>query len=225
MEGLYLYAVLPAATPPPAPVRGLEGEEVRLAAAGPLSLWCSALAGPPPATVERARRHHAVVAAAFAAGDTPLPLRYGQWVEDARALERWGQERGAALGERLAQVAGTAEFGIRVARGSARPPEAARIASTPGKAHMERLAARFAAREGGEEGCLALERLRAALGDLVRDERVDPPGERAGLLAVAHLVPREAQDEYRARVRDVRERVPDLRFLVTGPWPPYSFSE
>lgn len=225
MEGRYLYAVLPARTPPPPGTTGLEDGEVRLAAAGPLWVWCSALTAPPAPTVERARGHHAVVAAAFAAGDTPLPLRYGQWVEDAGALERWGRERGAGLAERLARVAGTAEFGVRVARAAGALAQPVPVAPTPGRAHMERLAARFATSGGGAEGEAVLERLRASLAGLVRDERVDPPGERSGVLSVSHLVPRTREDEYRGRVRDVRDRVPDLSFLVTGPWPPYSFSE
>ncbi len=48
---------------------------------------------------------------------------------------------------------------------------------------------------------------------------------RHGLVSVAHLVERGAEREYRVALEVLRHERPDLRFLVTGPWPPYSFGE
>ena len=59
---------------------------------------------------------------------------------------------------------------------------------------------------------------------LVRDEHVTVrPSERL-LLAAAHLVERVNIQKYRARVAEARQNRPELHFLVSGPWPPYTFA-
>jgi len=60
------------------------------------------------------------------------------------------------------------------------------------------------------------------LGSIVRQERIDALPSRHGLVSLAHLVERRAEREYRAGVDRVRGERPELRFLLTGPWPPYS---
>jgi len=44
------------------------------------------------------------------------------------------------------------------------------------------------------------------------------------ILVAAHLVERAVVEQYRARVKTAREERPELHFLVSGPWPPYSFA-
>lgn len=227
MAGLYLYAVVPPETALPR-LRGLEDAEVRSWAFDAFALWYSELDSPLPPTVEGARRHHAVVETAFRDGDTPLPLRFGQWLEDASALEAWVTERAPGLIQSLAGVAGAAEFGIRVTRVGPSDqvrPEPRRPSGASGTAYLQALARRTAVRrEHEQEAQVVLQEIRRATAGLIRSEHVEKGESRRGLLALSHLVARAHQSEYRARVRDVRGLLHDLRFLVTGPWPPYSFS-
>jgi gas vesicle protein GvpL/GvpF len=41
---------------------------------------------------------------------------------------------------------------------------------------------------------------------------------------VSHLVERDAVDEYRRLVDRARAERPELHFLLSGPWAPYSFA-
>jgi hypothetical protein len=45
------------------------------------------------------------------------------------------------------------------------------------------------------------------------------------VLKAAHLVERSRLEEYRDRVRRARDERPELLFLTSGPWPPYSFCD
>lgn len=64
--------------------------------------------------------------------------------------------------------------------------------------------------------------LRSFLGPLVRDHAVRPGGT-DGLVAIAHLVPRHDTGAYNRQVHTFTERHPELRFVTSGPWPPYGF--
>ena len=66
--------------------------------------------------------------------------------------------------------------------------------------------------------------LHDAFEDTVKAEQFEPLRTSHGLLSVTHLVDRSRFDAYRARVAQVRDQQPQLRFLATGPWPPYSFA-
>jgi hypothetical protein len=58
----------------------------------------------------------------------------------------------------------------------------------------------------------------------VREEDVSLCPTEKLIVAAAHLVSREAVREYRDRLAVARKTRPELHFLVSGPWPPYTFS-
>jgi crotonobetainyl-CoA:carnitine CoA-transferase CaiB-like acyl-CoA transferase len=63
------------------------------------------------------------------------------------------------------------------------------------------------------------------LGKLIRDEKINMvPAERAVLARVDHLVEWGNVPEYRARMATAIAERPETRFMVSGPWPPYSFA-
>jgi hypothetical protein len=59
----------------------------------------------------------------------------------------------------------------------------------------------------------------------VKEERVDPFPSPHGLAAASHLVARERAPEYEEGVERFVAARTELRFLRTGPWPAWSFSE
>ncbi len=224
--GLYLYCLVRAGTEPPGTLRGLEDTPVSARAAGALACWVSPMTTVPDATLERIRRHDDVVEAALATGISPVPLRWGQGVEDEAALAATLVERQDGYLEALERVAGAVEFGVRVldpAREAAPAPAAAGPGA--GTAYLRALAERAAAERAVDaRGQEIAANLRAVLGAIIRQERIDALPTRHGVVSVAHLVARRAEAEYRAGVERVRRDRPELRFLVTGPWPPYSFA-
>ena len=44
------------------------------------------------------------------------------------------------------------------------------------------------------------------------------------VLSAAHLVERSKIGLYREKVAKLREERPELHFLMSGPWPPYTFA-
>ncbi len=223
--GLYLYCLLPEGSPPPPTLRGVEDAPVEVRDAGPLVCWLSTLAAAPEATLDRIRRHDAVVEAALAAGVTPLPLRWGQWASSEEALATTLRERQEAYLKTLEMVAGAVEFGVRIldpVRAPASPPVA--TGASTGTAYMRTLLAQAASRRAVDaRGQEIASKIRAVLGAIIRQERIDALPSRHGVVSVAHLVTRREEEAYRAGVERVRRERPELRFLVTGPWPPYSF--
>ena len=68
------------------------------------------------------------------------------------------------------------------------------------------------------------ESLRATLGSIVRAERIDALRSRNGVVSIAHLVERSGVETYRGFIHAFGHGRTDLRFFVSGPWPPYSFA-
>jgi hypothetical protein len=219
--GIYVYCVGPSSHPEPGPLRGIDGAPVRAERSAGLVAWVSDLTRPPTPSLEGVRAHNAVVEAATETV-TPLPFRFGQWFESTDALDRSLAERQDPLQRALQRVDRALEFGVRVLDPAhhASPPD-----RTTGRAYLEALALR--ARQDEADGARGLDvaaALRARLGPLVRDERVEPGG--AGTLAaIAHLVARHDTGKYRDTIMEYAKERPELRFLVTGPWPPYGFVE
>lgn len=223
--GLYLYCVTMPDHPEPAGVQGIDGAPVRALdthTAG-LRTWVSPFDAVPTASLEHVRAHNAVVEAA-AEARTPLPMRFGQWFASESELAAVLAERKDRLRAGLARVRDAMEFGVRVLE-----LESVRTASSPdrssGKAYLEGLARREeVAEEARRRGARVAAELGSYLGALVRDQRVRPGGGE-GLVAIAHLVARHDTGNYGDAIDTFSSRHPELRFVTSGPWPPYGFVE
>ncbi|HUG39359.1 MAG TPA: GvpL/GvpF family gas vesicle protein [Longimicrobiales bacterium] len=220
--GFYLYCIGGADHPAPGDVTGIGGAPVQALALDGLVGWVSPMEAAPGASLQRVREHNDVVERACAER-TALPLRFGQWFPGERALGAEIHDRRAALEDGLRRVDGAMEMGVRILDPEQRddPPD-----RSTGRAYLETLArrdARMAAAAG--RGRTVAAELREWLGPLVRDERVRPLGTSAGLAAAAHLVDRHDIGTYTSRVRSFAARRGELRFLFSGPWPPYGFAD
>lgn len=236
--GLYLYGVTRPDNAPGPTLAGMGGTEVRRLEIAGLGIWAETMERKPEAALESVRDHHRVVAAA-ADGGPVLPLRFGQWVPDASAVEETLDRRRRAYEEALDRVEGAVEVGLRIVDPdlpSAR--EAAAVAAgagaddsqapSPGKgrayleALRERERKRAERRRRGEE--LARE-LSEELDLVLRGERiVESPSDEGSLVSLAHLVRREDLERHEKEVRRFRKRHPRLQVVSSGPWPPYSFT-
>jgi hypothetical protein len=219
--GIYAYCLGTDSQPEPPPMQGVEGAVVGCERVAGFAVWVSDIPRAPTPSLEAVRAHNAVVEVASEAA-TPLPFRFGQWFDGRDALVRSLEERRERLGQSLRRVAGALEYGVRVIDPQHQPAPPDR---TSGTAYLEALATRArqdeADRARGRDVAAAL---RARLGPLIRDERVRLVG--AGTLAsIAHLVARHDTGEYDRTIRTFPSERPELRFVFTGPWPPYGFVE
>lgn len=224
---IYGYCVVPRGHMPAAELTGIAASAVRAFEIGDLVVWVSDIQRPDP-TIPNVQAHNAVVEGAISEDVTPVPLRFGQWAEDAGVFRSVVTDRSDWYAERLEAFAGALEFGIRVA--APERTESARVVRDPravtGTEYMNALRASVSAAQGqrAEE-----ERVRAGvagvMGDLVRDERSEEPRTPHGVVTISHLVPRAHFNEYRNRAATLREKFPELRFLVSGPWVPYTFAQ
>jgi hypothetical protein len=180
-------------------------------------------------TRQNVAAHEAVIRKALSE-ITPLPFRFG-CVVTAEELEEYIRSNARSLAERLESVRGAIEMSVKVLWGaeadSRTVDEAGALESHargPGAAFLEskrrqlKRAADMKARAEGVAGWLAAE-----IGDAARESNIEIAPGRAMALRAAHLVARSRLNEYRARLDEARRARPDLRFLTSGPWPPYSF--
>ncbi len=240
--GWYLYAVGPpglAAGSAP----GVDGSPVRVLRSGPLRALVSELPVRPSPSLDRVRAHDRVVRDAAGGDATPLPARFGQWFATGEALVNRLLEDRERYRTRLEAVRGAVEFAIavRAASGTSGPaarepssngsgrrdggPDRAEREPGAGRAYLESLARRERAeREALEWGRHLAEELRERVGPLVRDERVDVPDAGARTATIAHLVKRPDAEAYAASARAWRAGRSELRIVIDGPSPPYSFA-
>lgn len=218
--GIYVYCLAGVGHPEPGPITGLDGAPVTATEAAGFVAWVSALPEAPDPSLDSIRVHNSVVEAA-AETATPLPLRFGQWFGTEAALEASLEDRRTELVAGLERVRGAQEFGVRVLdpdRVAERPDR------TSGRAYLESLARREQDSDAaGRRGLELARAMREWLGPRIREQRARPLGSAGGLVAIAHLVDRHDTRSYDVRIREFPARYSALRFLFSGPWPPYGF--
>ncbi|HJQ32976.1 MAG TPA: GvpL/GvpF family gas vesicle protein [Pyrinomonadaceae bacterium] len=197
-------------------------------------------------TATRALRHERV-AEHFARRAPVVPLRFGAIYLERDGVARMLAERAAELRAVLARVGGQEEWGLNVYVERARLREevtrlserlrelAARAdASAPGQAYLLRKKIESLrdeeARAETRRVAAEVERRLAAASSASARLRVlkDEAAEQGELAArLAFLVPREGFDTFRAAAEALASDYTPLgfRFELTGPWPPYNFTE
>ena len=227
---LYVYCLATGIHALRHPVRGIAGGEVRLLNAGDFSVVVSDFAGEKaPVSRENVVAHAAVVQSTLE-HTTPLPFRFGVVVTPAQ-LESFLTARHDALKARLDLVRGCVEMSVKVisnsndGNGRRLEEESNTLEDKPGTVFLleKRRELRGSEARAAEAQALA-SWLQTKLGEVVRDTRVETNLTDKLLLASAHLVERGVVEQYRARLKSARLERPELNFLVSGPWPPYSFS-
>lgn len=222
---LHLYCIVPAGHAVPSGCTGLEGSRPFAVEHGGLGLWATEHDEPPAASIDAVRIHNEVVTAAMNTRVTPVPLRFGQSAAHREAAAaRLAAETDKWMGL-LQRFAGHAEYGVRVVwqvQSAEQDVHAAPVES--GTAYMAALARRQAqASDRRAEGERITAGITAAVGELAKDSRAEYAATGALLVSVAHLVAWPAADAYHEAMCEVREASEDRRFVLSGPWPPWSF--
>jgi hypothetical protein len=178
-------------------------------------------------TRENALAHAAVVRSVLDR-TTPLPFRFGTLVTEQQ-LRSYIAAHKPSLKTNLDLVRGCVEMSVKIIWNVSHDDD---VEQEPGEG-KQGIGARFLQDKRRE--ILGDERraaqaaeistwLRESVVGLVRDEQVTTRPSEKLLLAAAHLVERTKIKQYRNRIAEARAKRPELRFLLSGPWPPYSFA-
>ena len=181
---------------------------------------------------EIARAHHHVIEE-IAAHTTVLPLRLATVYLDDDRVRAVLDARHDAFRERLSQLAGRLEWGVKLYVDTpAAPPTAPPQDLGPGRAYLHHRRAEQDLRQAGFRAAqTAAERIDAAARlhavDRVR-HRVQQgelaPGPGTNVTNDAYLVETEHADAFHAAVVRSTDDLLGVRVDITGPWAPYSFA-
>jgi len=220
---LLLHAVTTADGTEASPTGLRDQPCVRVAMNG-LAAWATQFSEA-PVTFGRADllEHHALVSRLSADHAGVLPARFPTWLADAQALRAELERRQADFAAALERVRERVEIAMTVLWRSLPEHEPPPEAATPGRKY---LLGRQQAFSGSDRRRARARQLADETERLVGDDLVDvrhqvcPSATVA--LSSAVLVPRERAENVKVRLA---RKEPDVRILINGPWPPYTFAD
>lgn len=222
---LYVYCLAETIEALTAPVVGISGENVELVKVHDFSLLVSRFTGESaPVTRENVLTHDNVVRSVLNE-TTPLPFRFGSVVTEQQ-LDSYLNTHRADLKAKLAQVRGCVEMSVKIILNTDQNQMTeSGIGDGPGTRFLEEKRREILGGERrSEEAKEVATWLNEQVGTYVRQEELSLCPTEKLIVAAAHLVSRDQLAEYRDRLADARKTRPELHFLVSGPWPPYTFS-
>jgi hypothetical protein len=168
---------------------------------------------------------HAAVVRSVLDRTTPLPFRFGTLVTEQQ-LRSYISARKPALQTRFAHVRGCVEMSVKVIRElSDEIKTQVRDEITTGTSFLEEKRREILGSEQKTAEAREIETwLHEQVGGLIRDEQVTIRPSEKLVLAAAHLVERDKIGQYKEKTAAARKNRPELHFLFSGPWPPYSFA-
>jgi hypothetical protein len=225
---LYLYSLAEKIDSLAAPVSGIAGARVDLINLEDFSLLASEFEGDSTPLVTRDNvLAHAAVVSSVLNQTTPLPFRFGTVLSEEH-LRSYLTSHEAALEAKLSQVRGCVEMSVKIiwnmdqeenkesAEGGSEGPGA--------KFLKEKQREILGSERRTEQANQVAAWLREQIGSYLQQENTSLCPTDKLIVAAAHLIRREQLTEYRDRLAEARKTRPELHFLVSGPWPPYTFS-
>jgi Gas vesicle synthesis protein GvpL/GvpF len=208
------------------PAPGISGAPVRLLKIEGFSVLVSDLNADVVQVTRDNALAHAAVVRSILGRTTPLPFRFGTLVTEQQLIN-YLSARKPALVTKLEDVRGCVEMSVKIIREpSAAEPE-------PNENVNQGAGTSFLAQKrreilGGEQSASEAASISTWLHDkvsgLVRHEQVTLRPTEKLVLAAAHLVERAQITKYRENMAETCQVRPELHFLLSGPWPPYSFA-
>ncbi len=222
---LYVYCLAEGVESIAETVRGVSNAPVRLLNIEGLAVLVSNLeADTVPVNRENVLAHAAVVRSVMDR-TTPLPFRFGTLVTDAQ-LRSYLETGKPALETKLAHVRDCVEMSVKIIweLSTEDPGEQPAAAQGTGTAFLAEKRREILGDERHSAAAKEISTwLHQSLSGLTRDEQVTVRPNEKLVVAASHLVERPRVKQYQDKVAEVHESRPDLHFLLSGPWPPYSF--
>ena len=211
-------------------LRGVDGREILQWEVGELIAILSECNEKKVAlTRENVLQHDAVVRQVLEVV-TPLPFRFGHLVT-LDQLTGYVGSKSKILRAKLQHLHNCVEMSVKIIWD--REPDLRVTKSDPqsnhavgkGAAFLMSKRAEIQAEEANSTELAAIaDWLKSVTADLVRDEQVVLRPMEKLVLSASFLVDRKALGAYKKRTSQLERDRPDLHFLTSGPWAPYSFS-
>ena len=226
---LYVYCLLEGVAHLDQLPLGISNAPVRLFPIGDLALLVSDIDNDAVAITRETALAHAAVVRSVLDRTTPLPFRFGTLVTEQQ-LRSYISARQPALENNLALVRGCVEMSVKIIWNVSNNHEPEQQLSDD----KQGAGARFLKEKrreilGNEQRSVEATEisgwLHESIGELIRNEQVALRPSEKLVLAAAHLVERHKVRQYREKMAEARASRPDLHFLLSGPWPPYTFAD
>ena len=226
---LYVYCLAEGVDNLDKTPRGVSNEPVRIVKFEDLSALVSVSRSDAfQVTRKNALAHHEVVGS-ITEQTTPLPARFGT-VVTVQQLSNYVSTNHQAIKAKLAHVRGRVEMNVRMIEtidGADKSPQSKNEnVLGPGTAFLLEKRREILREDAGaaQKGQLSAW-LGEKLGDLIKEEKISLSTSGTVILARAdHLIERGNIQEYRTKMSQAVAERPEIRFMVSGPWPPYSFA-
>jgi len=233
---IYLYAVLDSEQELAAPLLGLDRSPVGIIACGGMSAAFSNLEraggrlGPDDALV-----HEAVVEKLMTIG-TVLPFRFGTLFATRKEVQLMMVEHVTEFRENLARLRHKVEFSLKVLWPAeavqreilgALPPDKSGGFCPSSSAAGQYMAERFSAFRINQlmetEADRRIAKIDGQFSRWVVEKKLERLLTPNLLLKAVYLVEADRQDDFKKAYAQIRRDAGDLRYLFSGPWPPYNF--
>jgi hypothetical protein len=221
---LYVYCLTEAAGNLPHPLRGIEGAQVRQIETEKFSVLVSDFTGESVLVNRENALAHAAIVQNVLERATPLPVRFGTLVTEA-ALASYLSAKCEALQAKLAAIHDCVEMSVKIIWSEDESEATPRQQEKPGTAFLVEKRREILGGEARvQEAKRIAEWLDGHVGDVALETQINANPTSKMILAAAHLVRRDQVQEYRTRLSEARNEHPEMHFLVSGPWAPYSFA-
>lgn len=223
---LYVYCLVEHTEALPQSLHGIAGALVRRLEIGDFCFLVSDFSDQNVSVTRENALAHAAVIQGVLKETTPLPFRFGTRI-DEQQLESYVGAKSEALRAKLDQVRGCVEMNVKIISDHdwTAEPQTSGTQETPGTAF---LAEKQREIRGSEARVAAAKQvaewLEGQVAAIAKQTQIQTSPVGKLLVAAAHLIARERVDEFRMRVTEARRERPDLHFLRSGPWAPYSFA-
>lgn len=234
----YVYAILRREAAIPPELTGLEDAPLSLVSWEELAAAVSPIAqtavAPAPASL---LRHESVVEALCQAGPA-LPVRFGAILASQEAVKEALARQSATLLADLERVGNKVELGLTILWGagggqedtqSEQSPDWSRRPTDdttpgPGTRYLQARLAHYQRETAQNSKVQALvANLEQALQPYIFEQAYRQPSAARIAVRAAYLVHRSQINDFQQVVDKLRQAQPGLRWLISGPWPPYSF--
>ena len=220
---LYAYCLIEDHDTTVPSLRGISGAEVRLLQVDELAVLVSDFDADTVAVTREHALEHAAVVRSVLERTTPLPFRFGTVVTEEQ-LRSYIVARKPALQTRFAHVRGCVEMSVKIIREITTEPVKGEEITSGTTFLQEKRREILGDERNAAEAKEISTWLHAQVEDLIRDVQITLRPTEKLVLAAAHLVDRDKISEYKEIMAEARKNRPELHFLLSGPWPPYSFA-
>ncbi len=233
--GKYLYGIVDARQTLPSHLSGLGGGPIsRIRHRGLAALVSDSPIHPWPINEETVVAHEAVVEGAMDSG-TVLPVRFNTILRGESEIVDVLEARYESFRTALDRLQGKVEMGVKVLwepRGGVGERGDHRVrffndgptSEGPGRSYLLRRLEEHRQDEAfRKQGEVLIEKIQRVLAPLAVERCLRKFPTPRLLFDAAYLLAWEGEETLRGRIRELEEEMGELRFLLTGPWPPHSF--